>query len=388
MVKRVAKKFLLSFFLLIPPSSSFARDIPGQGYLIAGYRGKDGILIKIDEQGQKIWSKLYGGRKDDQLTMLTPTPNGNYILIGDTISYGLGIYDVMAIKISPQGKQYWLKTYGGENYDTSTCIIPARGGGYIITGHFGDNGHGLIVRIDENGNRVWLKTYKKTLQSGDAKWIIPALDGKGYMVTGNRYYVLEDKYHPSVMEIDGNGNILWYKIYPFEGVPFKIIPATDGGYLVIGWTTSPKKDKEIMAMKISQKGKIEWLKTYGTPGDDEARSVIPTRDGGYILVGWTNYYSSYRHKDILIVKIDRWGRLMWSRLLQSRWNSGAYSITFTADGNYLLVGFAESPNPLVDNKPEPNIVAVKISPEGKTIWIRTFAKKFPAKAFAVIPAQY
>jgi len=57
---------------------------------------------------------------------------------------------------------------------------------------------------------------------------------------------------------------------------------------------------------------VAFVKYYGHVGDQTATDVIPTSDGGYVLLGSTNSYSAREEMDILVVKTDSLGNELWS----------------------------------------------------------------------------
>ncbi len=51
-------------------------------------------------------------------------------------------------------------------------------------------------------------------------------------------------------------------------------------------------DEDAWVIKLDANGNVQWQKTYGGKGDDEAYSIQQTSDGGYIVAGWTNSYGA------------------------------------------------------------------------------------------------
>lgn len=81
-----------------------------------------------------------------------------------------------------------------------------------------------------------------------------------------------------------------------------IINSNEGGYLVGGYTSSyGSGGEDIYLIKISNLGDLEWTRTIGGNGDENAYDIIQNDDNDYILVGHTTSYIEYED-DFYIVK--------------------------------------------------------------------------------------
>lgn len=60
---------------------------------------------------------------------------------------------------------------------------------------------------------------------------------------------------------------------------------------------------------------LAFVKYYGHVGDQQGSDLQRTLDGGYIMIGSTNSYSSQVESDILVVKTDSLGNEIWSTAL-------------------------------------------------------------------------
>ena len=89
------------------------------GYIVSGYTGSFGAgasdlyLIKTNGNGDVQWSKTYGGDKNDQAKSIIQTKDGCYTILGHTFSFGAGGSDIYLLKINTNGDSLWTKTYGG-----------------------------------------------------------------------------------------------------------------------------------------------------------------------------------------------------------------------------------------------------------------------------------
>lgn len=119
---------------------------------------KDVYLVKLGERLHEIeWQKYIGGPADDEGAGLIINENGDYVIVGTTMSYGSGNKDMFFVIAGPDGEtKSSVKTYGGIGTEIGQSIISTAGGGYLIGGStlFEKNSMITIVKTDENGNQI------------------------------------------------------------------------------------------------------------------------------------------------------------------------------------------------------------------------------------------
>ncbi|MFH1735996.1 MAG: hypothetical protein ABIE92_14925, partial [bacterium] len=74
---------------------------------------EDMWLLKTTRNGVRIWSRLIGGLDSDGGGCVRQTPDGGYIVLGRTKSYGAGDDDFYLVKTDNLGYETWSETYGG-----------------------------------------------------------------------------------------------------------------------------------------------------------------------------------------------------------------------------------------------------------------------------------
>ncbi len=309
------------------------------GYIVAGYAkygsgGKDFWVLKLDSNGEVVWQKIYGGPKDDEAFFIQQTADGGYIVAGYTWSYGAGERDMWIIKLDKNGSVEWQKTYGGVYSDVANFIQQTADGGYIVAGYYRGRGFMWILKLDGNGSVEWQKVWCKNVFN-EARSIQQTADG-GYIVAGYTRSFTTGNGNMWILKLDENGSVEWQKTYGGEGDDQAnyIQQTADGGYIVAGYTGSyGVGGSDMWIIKLDGNGSVEWQKTYGGKYWDEAYSIQQTTDGGYIVAAI--YHGQYGSGDVWIVKLDGNGNMEWQKTCG---RGAAYSIQQTTDGGYIVAG--------------------------------------------------
>jgi len=100
----------------------------------------------------------------------------------------------------------------------------------------------------------------------------------------------------------------------------------------------------------AQSPSVLWEKNYGGTQTEAFTDMIPTTDGGYVLLGATESHDNdipanvHSGVDIFVVKINSTGTLQWARSIGGNGNETGYAMVEDADGDIVIVGDAYSAN--------------------------------------------
>ncbi|MEM2175247.1 MAG: Ig-like domain-containing protein, partial [Candidatus Micrarchaeia archaeon] len=112
----------------------------------------------------------------------------------------------------------------------------------------------------------------------------------------------------------------------------------DGGYIVAGYTCSiGAGGSDIYIIKLDKNGKLIWEKALGGDGDDCANSIIQTSDDGYIVAGYKTFAKT--GKDFYIFKIDKNGSFIWGMNFGEGDEDSAKFILKISDDDYIVAGY-------------------------------------------------
>jgi len=143
--------------------SDFAKDIINTsdgGFLVAGstssfgFENAQAYFIKLDSNIMVEWSAVYGTEDHEHLNAVVETDDGGYAAVGYTNNVFEGDYDIFLIKIDSDGEYIYSWSHGGQDWDFGKDLVEASPGKLFIaaeTYSFGSGmNDGYLLAYDEN----------------------------------------------------------------------------------------------------------------------------------------------------------------------------------------------------------------------------------------------
>jgi hypothetical protein len=188
-------------------------------------------------------------------------------------------------------------------------------GGFIVTGvtsGIGVNiGDTFLLKIDGDGNQQWFERYDANGRNDEGRSVIECTDG-GF-VTAGRYNndPISGGYQVYAVKTTDQGGLLWNAFIGFSSSDetYSIVQSRDGNYILTGKTylNRTSNDYQLLLVKIDNDGNIIWHKTYGGAEDEIAYNIQST-DHGFVVIGHTFSYG-HGSADIYVLNIDEDGEL-------------------------------------------------------------------------------
>ncbi len=255
------------------------------GYAVAGWTSSKGAgysdvwIIKLDNLGNEVWDRTCGRRAGDTAYSLIQTSDGGYVVAGHTQSEDTDELDIWIIKLDDQGNRVWSRIYDenddDEAYsfihfdveyfiiqtDVAYSIIQTADSGYVVVGYtyFRNAGScsALIIKLDNQGSILWGMTFGGIDEKAFS--LIQTNDG-GYAIAGHTKTKGAGKKDAWIIKLNNKGSIIWEKTFGGSKDDYVryIIQTTDGGYAIAGTTYSKGAgDEDVWVIKLDSQGNLK-----------------------------------------------------------------------------------------------------------------------------------
>jgi hypothetical protein len=326
----------------------------------------------IQAQVDTLWTKTFGGSERDVGFSVQQTIDEGYIITGYTSSFGAGYDDVWLIKTNADGDTLWTKTFGESNIDLGQSVQQTMDGGYIITGNtpsFGSQGYDdvWLIKTNANGDTQWTKKFGGSYYDEGIS-VQQTKDG-GYFIAGDTWSFGAGHCDIRLIKTNIDGDTLWTKTLGGSNNEYvsEAMQTKDEGYIIIGWTNSfGAGHRDAWLIKTNYIGDTLWTKTFGGSGDDWGQSIQQTSDEGYILTILKDS-SGDMNGDVWLIKTTVTGDTIWTKTFGGNEWDGGNSVRQTKDGGYIITGYTNSFG--VDSA---DVWLIKTKASGDTLWTKTF----------------
>lgn len=286
---------------------------------------------------------------------------------------------------SPAFGDSWARAYGSTDYEQASAVEQTADGGYIIAGvtwSFGaGNDDAWIVKTDQNGTVQWQKAFggsdfdefRAIQQTADGGFITAGVTGSFGAGSGDAW----------VIKLDAAGSVQWQKTFGGSGYDeaHSIRKTADGGYVIAGKTSSfGAGGEDAWVLKLAGDGTVQWQKAVGGGLADSAKSIRETSDGGFVTAGVT--WSSGAGGEALIVKLDSGGTVQWQKTYGGSGYDEFNSIQQAGDGGLIAAGMTGS-----FGAGNGDLWVVRFDATGNVLWQKTYGGSLAEWSNAVYPAS-
>ena len=378
----------------------------------------DAYMIKTDASGNVLWSKTYGGKKDDGFNQVVETANGNLVAAGYTesksgdVSGNHGGRDGWLVMFNADGNILSQHCYGGKGDDEFDGVVKGNPGGFILCGiagstdgdlsgvaYHGGDGDGWVMTVNNKAQIVWQKciggsdfeqftsivTMENKIYVSGLTWSFDGDAAQNHSAPGSFDHFLT--------KFKLNGDVVWTACHGGSGDDYcfvqSLVATADGNLINVGTTLSNDGDvsghstnvADAWAPKInSATGELISQRCYGSVTRMQGLySAYADEDGGYLLLGAdASDFDVATSWDAMVIKTDADGNEVWKKTFGGSDMDMVDGLAETDDGGYLLACYARSGDGDVTNQHGGgDSWLVKLTDDGDRIANQTASESLP-----------
>lgn len=250
------------------------------------------LLLEEPSTGAVSWLNGFGGAGVEKGYDATEASTGGYLLTGSVGD------SMLVIRVDDEGQEIWTRHYGSASGISSPAprgikIIEAADGNFVI---LIEERNGILniryqlAKIDPDGHLIWHKTYDFPVYTGAQPYIMEASDQTVMLVTSvNRNEDPLSDEDILLAKIGAEGEVIWTRQYGGtvynDGAEF-VGEADNGDFVLIGSTGSfGHGSQDIYMIRTDLNGERLWHKTYGDQRFQVVVGATQRPDGGFWILG-------------------------------------------------------------------------------------------------------
>jgi hypothetical protein len=158
----------------------------------------------------------------------------------------------------------------------------------------------------------------------------------------------------------------------------------DGGYILVGNTATRGEGSDLWLIRTDRSGNPIWSRILGGSGEDIGYFVKEANDDGFIITGSTKSFGMGEER-LWLIKMDGNGSLIWDKTFGgfvSSSGDGGWSVDETKDGGYIATGYTQSLG-----RGRKDLWLLKTDDLGNRIWDRTYGGREDDVGISVLQSR-
>jgi len=372
-------------------------------------KGFDYHILKLDQQGQKIWEKYFAGNQHDYLSSTVATKEGGFLLAGTSYSTialdkkdkSKGSSDMWIIKVNENGEEEWQKTVGTRYSEEARSVTQTMDNGFVIAGSTNHPKLGFgskdvqVLKLDQKGIIVY-QLILGGLGLDEVEKVIPTTDGGVLMGIYSRSGVFEGQTKSKINLNDLNSNIsanpTSIKSHSINSDDLQSTLSQNSKNNSSGFNNQNVLESDEInfygkasgnygegdywIVKLDKNGNVQWEKNFGGSQDDHIRTMSLT-ESGYVIGGESRSEVSGNKTskleegtDLWLLALDQDGNEEWQKSYNFKNRDILMSLNTIRTGSeikgFLLGGYTQAEGKIERN--DETFWMLYIDKNGKEVW--------------------
>ncbi len=333
----------------------------------------DVFVQRLSTDGQVIWSMRLGGDRSELDPQMVAWGDGESLVA--VLSYSLeneSCVPLWVVRTGGQGDTLWTRQFCIYPESRPIALDRKSNGDFVICVSRnvapGDReGFGLLL-LDEQGDSIGFRDYPNI----EGAVLRDPLD---MAVTSDDHVVVcgasADYQHdpplfwpnPFLLAMDSNGDSLWESVSPIGNWFISCNPTQDRGFVLAVHDSNHLEQRQFVVVRLDSLYEVQWQRVYGHQGFDEAYVAQECSDSSVVVLGYSS--TPLGDSQVMLMKLSQSGDSLWSTSYggDRLENSQHSALHQTADGGFITAQFSNSYSDCGDV----DVWVVRFGPDGAAI---------------------
>jgi hypothetical protein len=372
-------------------TGSFAGAVDFGGGVLTSAGGNDAFVAKFDAAGNHLWSKRFGAVQEQSGRSVTADAGGNVYVTGNfigTVDFGGGAVtskaccffeDMFVMKLDPQGNFMWSKTFGDGAAQTARSVAVDAAGNVVMAGDFQgvvDFGGGaltavgggtidiFVAKFTTAGAHVWSKRFGDAADQSAEEVVLDAAGNvvvTGYMSGATDFgsgpvTATGAQSAAFIAKLSAGGDAMWASAFGNEARGLGVDTDAGGNVAVTGSfkgtadlgggpISGGGSNNTVFVGLFDGQGKHAWSHAFGSGSaqgtsvviDGKGKVVVGGAFSGAIDFGGPNLTSAGGF-DAFLVKLDSVGCHVFGGQFGNEVYQATQNVAVDASGNIIIAG--------------------------------------------------
>ncbi|MGF7138399.1 T9SS type A sorting domain-containing protein [Roseimarinus sediminis] len=303
---------------------------------------------RFKKNGSMLWQHTYQSEHAMEANHITPLKNGNFALTGTC--FGERSLDMHVLIIDDDGKIVSDMRIDNGGVDKGYKSIETRNGQLITLG-FAENKSPLLDLFischSSEGKTLWRKAIGSNiydyafdvLEAENGDLLLCGTLGGFYYRTGWEYRNHDAQF--LIYRLDKNGEVLFSKDWGGNGHDEikRIVADPRGGFFLFGSTQyNDSLSFDMFLQKTDDDFNVLWSKSFGGVLWDKGNDLLLSNNNELYLIGTSQSEGSESGADMLLIKCDLSGEVLWEKRLGSAGSDEGVALAGDSSGDIIITG--------------------------------------------------
>lgn len=231
------------------------------------------VLVKFDQNGQKIWDVALGKTSDQSLYYdMAGTPDGGFI-VAYTLVFSGGGGGTACVKLGADNKVEWAKVFSTGGFQTYYSLKVLPDGNFLLGMSAGQSSGSSVSMLNPSGQVIWTKTYQNARIAG--------LDyfANGDLLLSGLWGATQISF---VARTDAQGNLRWAKTMSLSDFGDRGAIVTPAGNIIANNYAINSLSRIII--QFTGDGELDWIRNIASNFSARGESICLS-DGSFAIVG-------------------------------------------------------------------------------------------------------